>query len=61
MITKYRNRLSAVPGLRTQLSNIKPNIKRIFEENIKDTLRIEKEKHVGFQVPTAVVMKGSIF
>jgi hypothetical protein len=46
--TKYRNRLNAVPDFKTQLSNIKPNIKGILKEKRKTTFRIESCKYVAY-------------
>jgi hypothetical protein len=49
--TKYRNRLNVASDLRMQLSNIKPNIKRICEEKRKPllTLKITNMRHIVFK------------
>jgi hypothetical protein len=46
--TKYRNRLNAVPDLKTQLSNIKPMIKGTLKEKRKTTFCIESCKYVAY-------------
>jgi hypothetical protein len=46
--TKYRHRLNAVPELRIQLYNIKPNIKGMCEEKIKTTRHIENFEYVAY-------------
>jgi hypothetical protein len=38
MITKYRNKLNAAPDLRIKLSDIKPNIKRICDQEVQGSI-----------------------
>jgi hypothetical protein len=44
--TKHRDRLNDAPHFRIPFSNIKLNLKRIFEEKI--TLRIENCKYLAY-------------